>query len=57
MMDKKLPILISQCIGLNFVDAPEGAFPLGKLLRQHIANNLLSGQHYDGFWNNVGSPA
>lgn len=40
-----------------FANSPQGAFPLGGLLRQHIASGLVTGQYYAGMWNNVGSPA
>jgi len=39
-----------------FVNAPVGAFPLGGLLRQHIANDLVTGQYYAGVWHNIGTP-
>lgn len=39
-----------------FVSAPQGAFPLGVLLREHIANNLISGEYYAGNWHNIGTP-
>lgn len=40
-----------------FVCAPQGAFPLGDLLRQHIAAGLVTGQYYSGVWHNIGTPA
>lgn len=40
-----------------FVAAPSGPFPLGNLLRQHIANELVFGQYYSGVWYNIGTPA
>lgn len=40
-----------------FVNAPSNAFPLGDLMRKHIANDQVTGQYYNGSWNNVGSPA
>lgn len=40
-----------------FVHAPEGAFPLAHLLRQHISNDLICGQYYSGVWHNIGTPA
>lgn len=39
-----------------FAHAPVGAFPLGELLRQHIAADLITGQYYNGMWHNVGTP-
>lgn len=39
-----------------FVAAPNGPFPLGNLLRQHIADNLVTGQYYSGIWRNIGTP-
>lgn len=40
-----------------FADAPSGAFPLSRLLKKHISNNLISGEHYSGAWFNIGTPA
>lgn len=40
-----------------FASAPDGAFPLGALMRKHIANNLVTGQYYSGIWHNIGTPA
>jgi len=40
-----------------FAHAPQGAFPLAGLLRQHIANDLVTGQYYAGTWYNIGTPA
>ena len=40
-----------------FASCPAGAFPLGALLRQHIANDLVTGQYYAGAWHNIGTPA
>lgn len=40
-----------------FVNAPRGAFALGVLLRQHIANHLVTGQYYNGMWHNIGTPS
>lgn len=40
-----------------FAHAPQGAFPLGQLLRQHIADGLITGQYYSGSWHNIGTPA
>lgn len=40
-----------------FVGAPNGPFPLGNLLRSHIAANLVTGQHYSGVWRNIGTPS
>jgi len=39
-----------------FVAAPTGPYPLGALLRQHIASDLVSGQYFSGSWFNVGTP-
>lgn len=40
-----------------FSNAPQGAFGLGGLLRQHIAADLVTGQFYMGLWHNIGTPA
>jgi MurNAc alpha-1-phosphate uridylyltransferase len=40
-----------------FVGAPSGPFPLGNLLRKHIADNLVTGQYYSGVWRNIGTPS
>ncbi len=40
-----------------FAHAPQGAFPLAQLLRQHISNDLITGQYYSGVWHNIGTPA
>lgn len=40
-----------------FVAAPTGPFPLGSLIRQHIADNLVVGQYFSGLWFNIGTPA
>jgi MurNAc alpha-1-phosphate uridylyltransferase len=40
-----------------FVTALQGAFPLGGLLRQHIASDLVTGQYYAGIWHNIGTAA
>ncbi len=40
-----------------FVTAPNGPFPLGNLLRRHIADKLISGQYYSGDWRNIGTPS
>jgi MurNAc alpha-1-phosphate uridylyltransferase len=39
-----------------FAKAPHSAFPLGQLLRQHVAAGLITGQYYTGLWHNVGTP-
>lgn len=38
-----------------FKGAPQGAFPLSKIFEQAIANHRATGQHYSGFWHNVGT--
>jgi len=40
-----------------FAAAPNGPFPLRDLLRQHIADNLVTGQYYSGIWGNIGTPS
>lgn len=40
-----------------FIAAPHGPFPLGGLLRQHIANDLVMGQYFNGTWFNIGTPS
>jgi MurNAc alpha-1-phosphate uridylyltransferase len=40
-----------------FVAAPNGPFPLGNLLRHHVAADLVTGQYYSGTWRNIGTPA
>jgi len=40
-----------------FAQAPNGPFGLGKLLRDHIANGLITAQYYNGLWHNIGTPA
>jgi MurNAc alpha-1-phosphate uridylyltransferase len=40
-----------------FAGCPAGAFALGDLLRQRIADNLVTGQYYAGSWHNIGTPA
>jgi MurNAc alpha-1-phosphate uridylyltransferase len=40
-----------------FSNAPQGAFPLGGLLRQHVAAGLITGQFFAGLWHNIGTPA
>lgn len=40
-----------------FVAAPSGPFPLGNLLRSHVAANLVTGQYYSGVWRNIGTPS
>jgi MurNAc alpha-1-phosphate uridylyltransferase len=40
-----------------FAQAPGGKFPLGNLMRQHIANDLLTGQYFNDVWFNIGTPA
>ena len=39
-----------------FTECRGGAFPLAPLLREAAAENLLSGEHYAGFWMDVGTP-
>lgn len=39
-----------------FVNAPQGAFGLGDLIRQHIAAGNIWGQYYSGSWHNIGTP-
>ena len=40
-----------------FDGCPPGAFPLAPLLRQAIARGQVSGEHYRGRWEDVGTPA
>lgn len=40
-----------------FADCLPGAFPLAPLLRQAMQAGRVSGQHYDGAWVDVGTPA
>jgi MurNAc alpha-1-phosphate uridylyltransferase len=39
-----------------FDDMPPGVRKLGPLLRQAISRHRVSGQKYDGFWMDVGTP-
>lgn len=39
-----------------FKHCPKGQYPLAPLLHQAIAKNKLSGQHYTGFWMDIGTP-
>jgi N-acetyl-alpha-D-muramate 1-phosphate uridylyltransferase len=39
-----------------FRKAPSGKSKLAPLLRQAIADNKLTGQHYPGFWMDIGTP-
>lgn len=40
-----------------FVTAPkQSVFPLGNLLRDHVATNVITGQYYSGLWRNIGTP-
>ena len=39
-----------------FDDAPAGVSKLGPLLRRAIGRKRVSGQKYDGFWMDIGTP-
>lgn len=39
-----------------FAHCQPGAFRLGNLLKEEIAKNNITGEHYRGLWHNVGSP-
>ncbi len=39
-----------------FVNIPPGVCKLGPLLHQAIANQRVSGQKYNGFWMDIGTP-
>lgn len=39
-----------------FIDTPPGISKLGHLIRQAIANQRVSGQKYNGFWMDIGTP-
>jgi MurNAc alpha-1-phosphate uridylyltransferase len=39
-----------------FEGCRSGCFPLAPLLRQACNRNQVSGQHYRGYWHNVGTP-
>ncbi len=38
-----------------FSGCQSGAFPLAPLIRQHIKNNAISGEHYTGSWHDIGT--
>ncbi len=38
-----------------FTPCQQGAFPLAPLIRQHIKNNAISGEHYTGSWHDIGT--
>lgn len=40
-----------------FQGAPEGAFPLGLWLREKISQGQVTGEHFSGIWENVGTEA
>ena len=40
-----------------FVDCDPGRFPLAPMLRRAADADLLSGELYEGFWRDVGTPA
>lgn len=39
-----------------FQNAPIGAFPMKVLLQQAIVNKQISGELYQGYWDNIGTP-
>jgi MurNAc alpha-1-phosphate uridylyltransferase len=39
-----------------FAHCHAGRFRLGELLKAEILNQQVSGEHYKGFWHNVGTP-
>jgi MurNAc alpha-1-phosphate uridylyltransferase len=39
-----------------FQNCAAGRFRLGDLLKAEISNQRISGEHYRGLWNNVGTP-
>lgn len=39
-----------------FKNCPSGPYPLAPLLRQSAQANRLTGQYYEGFWCDVGTP-
>lgn len=38
-----------------FQQAPEGSFPLSLILKQAIEQQLLTGEFYEGYWDNIGT--
>jgi len=40
-----------------FIKAPTGPFPLSQLLKPAIAQQQITGELYQGLWDNVGTPA
>lgn len=39
-----------------FAQCRPGAFPLAPLLRQAMAEERVSGEHYQGYWSDIGTP-
>ena len=39
-----------------FVNCPEGPLPLAPLLREAMARHEVSGEHYTGQWQDIGTP-
>jgi MurNAc alpha-1-phosphate uridylyltransferase len=39
-----------------FAHCQPGKFRLGELLKRHILNHKVTGEHYEGVWHNVGTP-
>jgi MurNAc alpha-1-phosphate uridylyltransferase len=39
-----------------FSNIPTGSRKLGHLLREAIVNQRVSGQHFSGFWMDIGTP-
>ena len=39
-----------------FADCQPGKFPLAPLLRRAMAQGLVSGEHFNGYWQDVGTP-
>lgn len=60
LSDRILPLYNFGNIALYqsaFFDAcPEGVYPLGKLFKQSLINQQLTGELYSGLWYNVGTP-
>jgi MurNAc alpha-1-phosphate uridylyltransferase len=39
-----------------FRDCQPGRFPLAPLLRNAMESNQVSGEHYSGIWQDIGTP-
>ena len=55
-----IPMLTYACIAILraelFKNCQSGNFPLAPLLRQACDQGLVSGEHYQGRWHNIGTP-